>query len=121
MSDKPVFFSWDKLSKHCGYDIYKIYNIIKQGNLKKFPGHSFLLNPKPLTVLPNIYLAEVVEYVAIASIRNYFDAKYLHNVRLSTLFVAQECLPALNKNRLLKIVGKEIQFKYEEDYGNQVW
>jgi hypothetical protein len=121
MKAKPVFFSWEKVSKHCNYDIYKIYRCIKKGELKKFPGYSFLLNPEPLIHLPDIYLAEIVEYVAIASIRNYFDAKYLHNARLSTLFVPQECLQALTKNRLLRIVGKEIQFKYEEQYGNQIW
>lgn len=118
---KPIFFSWEALAKHSNYDIYKIYKAIKSNKLEKFPGYSFLLNPGPLKELPDIYLAEIVEYVAIASIRNYFDAKYLHYARLSTLFVPQECLQTLQNNRLLKIVGKEILFKYEEQYGNQVW
>lgn len=118
MSDKPIFFSWEKITKHCNYNLYKVLDVFRSNQYKKFDGYSFLLNPEPLLSLHSIYDSEVVEYISIAAKRNYFDAEYLHNARLSTLYVD---VNKINANRLLKIVGKEILFKYEEIYGNQVW
>ena len=121
MSDKPIFFSWEKITKNCNYNVYKILDVFKSGKYRQFDGYSFLLNPKPLLSLHSSYDAEVVEYISLASVRNYFDAEYLHNARLSVYYVDSVNLNKLKENRLLKIVGKEILFLYEEIYGNQVW
>lgn len=118
MKEKPIFFSWEKITKHCNYNVYKVLDVFRSEKYKQFDGYSFILNPKPLLSLHSIYDAEVVEYISLASIRNYFDVEFLHNTRLSTYYANTE---KINANRLLKIVGKEILFKFEEQYGNQVW
>ena len=121
MKEHPIFYSWNKITRHCNYNIFKILKCFKTGEYKKFPGESFLLEHTELFKLPSSYDAEVVEYIALASRRNYFDAEYLHNAKLSIHYAYDVDLNKLKLNRLLKIVGKEILFKYEEYYGNQVW
>jgi hypothetical protein len=121
MREKPIFFSWEKIVKHCNSNIFKILKCFKTEEYKKFPGTSFLLEYTELFKLPSTYDAELIEYIALASRRNYFDAEYLHNARLSIYYIYDIDLNKLKSNRLLKIVGKELLFKYEEYYGNQIW
>ena len=121
MRKYPTFFSWEKITKHCNFNIFKILKCFKSGEYKRFSGTSFLLEHTELFKLPNTYDAELVEYIALASRRNYFDAEYLHNAKLSIYYAYDIDLNKLKSNRLLKIVGKEILFKYEEYYGNQIW
>jgi len=118
MLEKPIFFSWQAIRKATEDDIYKIYKIFKRGEHKNFPGYSFLLSPKALLAEHDLYKVEVVQYIYLAARRNYFDAKYMHNSRLSTYFVQADNLDKIKQNRLLDIVGTEIIFKHEEIYGN---
>jgi len=118
MLEKPIFFSWQAITKHANNDVYKIYKIFKTREYKKFPGYSFLLRPDSLLAEHDLYTIEIVQYIYLAARRNYFDAKFLHNSRLPTYFVQAENLDKIKQNRLLDIVGSEIIFKYEEIYGN---
>lgn len=121
MRDQHIFYSWDRILKHCNNNTYKILQVFKTAQYRQFPGNSFLLNPEPLFNLHSIYDTEVVEYIALASLRNYFDAEYLHNAKLYAPYIYPIDINKLKTNRLLKLVGEEILFRFEEEYGNQVW
>jgi len=118
MLEKPIFFSWEDIRRYAKDDVYKVHKIFKNREYKKFPGYSFLLRPDALISEHSLYTLEVVQYIYLAARRNYFDAKFLHNSRLSTFFIREENLDKIKQNRLLSIVGTEIIFKHEEIYGN---
>lgn len=117
MVKKPLFFSWEAVSKHCKYNPKALIALFRKGKFSLYKGDSFLLNPDALQNLPDIYDSEIAEYIALAARRNYFDAQYLHNSRLYIGYAYDISLHKLKQNRLLKIVGKDVIFKFEENYG----
>lgn len=116
---KPLFFSFEKILKHCKYDPYKTKNTLIsyfRRPTTKFDGYSFILNPEPLYTLVGNDI-EVLDYIGILAQRNYFDYKYLGR---RGLFIDLCSIPVekLKTNRLLKIGEDYINFIYEDHYGN---
>ncbi len=117
--NKPLFFSFEKVLKHCKYDPYKVKStLIKhfQRPEAKFDGNSFILNPEPLYGLVGRDI-EVVDYIGLLAQRNYFDYKYLGR-RYLDINLCSIPIEKLKTNRLLKLSEDYIQFIYEEHYGN---
>ena len=117
--NKPLFFSFEKILKVCKNNPYKSKDTLIKHFLRpdpKFDGYSFILNPQPICKLVGNDI-QVLDYIGLASYRNYFDYKYLGrrglDINLCPVPVEQ-----LKHNRLLRITEDEIHFIYEENYGN---
>jgi hypothetical protein len=96
-SDRPPLNQYDP--------IYKYY-------YKDLSGNSFLLNPVPL--LRSAYTnKEIVEYVGLASFRNYSTYLTTGDARLDVLH-SPVSIQTINKNRLLSVEDDHVLFKYEE-------
>lgn len=78
----------------------------------EFKGNSFILNARDL-FKASYYDSEKIDYIALCSLRNYFDFEYSKEAGLYIYFspISKE---KLLKNRLLTINNDFIKFKYEE-------
>lgn len=126
-----VFYNWNLVNRELKSGGIKIRSILhhmvirpkvpmtnRSDELRLFfhdwkNGHSFLLSPDTLLLhagkLPDKYL---VEYLEMASYRNYGVYKILGTITLDFLaFEEKEAL--INENPLLEIINGEIHFKYE--------
>ena len=117
--NKPLFFSFEKILKHCNNNPYKAKDTLIRHILKfdpKFDGYSFLVNPHPLTkVIGNDI--QVLDYIGLAAQRNYFDYKYLGRSGLN-INLCSVPIERLKTNQLLILGDDYIHFRYEENYGN---
>lgn len=112
---KTTFFSWDKIVNHCKGDPYKSYTALKKHFVEfnpRFDGTSFLLNPKPL-ITCKFTVAEQIDYVTLASLRNYFDVQFYKQTGLLKYFSPMD-ERAIRNNRLLSLNGNYINFTYED-------
>lgn len=114
---KPLFFDWLKIVKEAKWSTLGIKNlfdkiIINESLGKKFLGNSFLLNPQPLSD-KNLNIKDVVDYIGLAALRNYFDWEYSKDATLPIYF-CELSLTTLKSNRLLRLEKEKIKFIYEE-------
>lgn len=126
-----TFFSWRKINIKCGRSANRIVLAIRSLIQKELPrnrndpiyhyyysdfsGDSYLLNLREL--LDNAFRytnKEIAQYIAIASYRNYAIYELTGDASLDVLH-SPVGHNTINKNRLLRIVGDKIFFKYEED------
>lgn len=117
---KIIFYSWEKIEKKCDGNIACIMEVfrsfLKNPVPKSLLGKSFITNIKDLLNGSNNDV-ELVQYIYLASLRNYFDFTYQKDSRLYKYF-SDIPLEKLAKNKLLTIKDDYINFKYEENYGN---
>jgi hypothetical protein len=72
------------------------------------------LNPEALFIQRRRYSdAEIAQYAGIASLRNYFEYQKTKDTRLDLLHFTGD-KDSIKNNRLLRIEGYYIHFKFEE-------
>lgn len=111
-----LFYSWDKVVKENKANTLNVLNSFLEYNRKGVPaklnGNSFILNS--YDILKGAYTErEKIDYLYLASLRNYFDYKYQGMTGLYLYFsdLAEE---RVYKNRALIVVDDYIKFKHEE-------
>lgn len=116
---KPLFFSFEKILKHCNNNPYKTKDVLIKHFQKpeaRFDGYSFIVHPQPLCSLVGNDI-QILDYIGLAAQRNYFDYKYLGRLGLN-IDLCSVPVEQLKTNQLLKIGGDYIHFRYEENYGH---
>jgi hypothetical protein len=117
---KTIFYSWARIAEYCKGDIHCIVKTFKTFTNKPVPpnlsGKSFILNLKDLLDSKALE-SEIVEYLLLASLRNYFDYKYQNDTTLY-LFFSDISSDRIRKNKLLTLENNYIKFIYEENHGN---
>jgi hypothetical protein len=125
-----LFYNWRKILRISGGSSKRILLILESMLRKDMPinrfdpiyryyymnfeGHSFLANPWHLLKYRYKYKdKEIADYIGLASFRNF--AEYQVTGKL-TLDLSHSPLgkDAINNNRLLRIVGDQIHFLYED-------
>jgi hypothetical protein len=118
--NKIIFYSWRKIVEYNKGDIYETANTFKSFITKPVPknflGKSYIINLKDLMECSSSDV-EKIEYLLLASLRNYFDYKYQNDAKLY-LYFSDISLERISKNKLLTIENDYIKFKYEENHGN---
>jgi hypothetical protein len=118
--NKIIFYSWRKIIEHTKGDIYNTLvtfkSFISKPVPKDFQGKSFIINLEGLLGSSSSDV-EKIEYILLASLRNYFDYKYQNDAKLY-LYFSDISLERISKNKLLTIDNDYIKFKYEENHGN---
>lgn len=128
--DNMLLYNWKKVFKYSGGSSKRILLILKamtQIGLPRnkydpvykyyytdFSGDSFLVNPEYLLMYRHKWKdKELADYIGLASFRN--TGEYLATGKI-TLDLSHSPLgqDAINKNRLLRIEGKNIHFYYED-------
>ncbi len=126
-----ILYNWKKIYKKCGGRVRDITLITKEviyerkvpENAKDpiyryfdidFSGDSFLLNPKDLFENASQYTQkEIAMYIALASYRKLADYLAFKTTSLELLHSPVD-LTKLTDNRLLRVEGNTLYFKYEE-------
>ena len=115
-----ILYDWDKVVRENKSNSLKILDSFKSFNKygvpKKFIGNSFLLNSLSL-LYGNNTESEKIDYLYLASLRNYFDYKY-QNISGLYLYFSDLATERVLHNTALYIENDYIHFKYEELYGN---
>jgi len=83
-------------------------------------GFSWLLNPAPIFKNNDVDLRYRVQYVKLAARRDYTQYKLYGYKGLDSSYFPELNLELIKHNPLLKIAGKHILFKYEEQYGTSI-
>jgi hypothetical protein len=125
-----LFYNWEKVKRESNGSVkdimtilhiltYKLPPVNRHDRIykfwtKSFHGDSFLVNPEALFIQRRRYSdAEIVQYAGIASLRNYFEYQKTKDTTLDLLhFTGDE--DSIKNNRLLRIEGYYIHFKFEE-------
>ena len=125
-----ILYNWKKIKREANSKVSDILTILhiltyrlppvnKNDRIykywqKSFHGTSFLVNPEPLFIQRRLYSdKEIAQYAGIASLRNYFEYQKTKDTRLDLLhFTGDE--DSIKNNRLLRIEGYYIHFKFEE-------
>ena len=125
-----ILYNWKKIKREANSKVSDILTILhiltyrlppvnKNDRIykywqKSFHGTSFLVNPEPLFIQRRLYSdKEIAQYAGIASLRNYFEYRKTKDTRLDLLhFTGDE--DSIKNNRLLRIEGYYIHFKFEE-------
>lgn len=124
-----LFFSLEKLEKQAQGSDPKFMQILsdfyQQKTLKRpslnkvrfkpINGSSYLLNPQPLFA-QHVDIAYVVQYVRLAARRDYTLFTMFKEIRLDLSYFPELDINSLNRNPLLIVKNKHIQFKFEEIY-----
>lgn len=122
-----LFFSLKKLENQAAANDSIFLQILKDhyttsvlnksvfSKYKKINGTSYLLNPQPLFT-QTIDIAYIVQYIKLASLRDYTVFKLFNIITLDTSFFPEIDTNAIQKNPLIKITNKQIKFKFEEIY-----
>jgi len=94
--------------------IYSLYDPFLEYSFKDWSGNSFLRNPEPLFINRKRFPdKQIVEYIGLASLRNYSEFVMTGKLTLDLLACAgKEDL--IDNNRLLLLKDGEIHFLYEE-------
>jgi hypothetical protein len=84
-------------------------------------GSSFLLNPEPLFKNKWVDILYKIQYIKLASKRDYALYKYYDIKSLQLSYFPDVNLEVIKTNPLLKITSKEIFFCYEEAKKERKW
>lgn len=116
-----IFFNLDNLEKECKGDYNKVLKLIYKLAIKKtiisrytLTGTSYLLNPIPLTQQNNIDILYKIQYLKLASMRDYGLYKLYKYSGLDISFFPDLKVELLNTNPLLKLTTTQLQFLYED-------
>ena len=128
-----IFFDWKKLVREANHSAYQIIEIMdmlvferppRRGSLvykyhKKginIQGDSFLINPKNLLIygLQETTRVKMVEYIKVASFRNYVNYSNYKQSTLPTRHYLGK-VELLHYNPLLLVKDGLIHFKYEKE------
>ena len=126
-----LLYNWTKIFETCKGNASEIVVVLKMMVEKQIPnnrfdriykysntdfrGESFLLHPDVL--LYNTYqygYKDVCIYVAMASIRSYAEYKAFGKTTLDILHLPIDPFIFLQNFSLLRVIGDQIHFKYEE-------
>ena len=109
MAQAILQFNWRALRKLSTTDILRRIQITPQ------PNDSYIMDIYKLITNPlNATDDEIYIYLELASMRNFYNLKYMNDNKLKTKFVDDYDIEKLKMNTLLKIENNEIIFKYEE-------
>jgi|JMBY01.1.fsa_nt_gi hypothetical protein len=119
-----IRFSWESmvtLSNGSKKTMLKMLDILTNRHLYKISplyyelsGDSFLINPEPLILnRRRVPLDQIVQYLELASLRNYLDFSFFTTITLPLEF-APYSKEELKSNRLITINNNLITFTYEE-------
>lgn len=129
-----MFFNLDLLEKEAGDKPEKFLKLLELAysgkpaksrtisyvtikNIAK--GFSWLLNPSPIFT-SEVDLRYRVQYVKLAARRDYTQYKLYGYKALDSSYFPELNLDSIKHNPLLKIAGKHILFKFEEQYGTSI-
>ncbi len=124
-----VLFNFKTILKHSKYSTNEFLSIFRYITFKpktafnekeakrarvNWSGGSYLINPRLLLRNRGRYPdKQVVEYIALASLRNYSDYKIM-GVKTLDLLACAGKEDLINNNRLLRLADGKVYFKYEE-------
>ena len=125
-----IFYNWKLILRESKYSIRELLKTMKYITFKPqiyneedpfyshsqidWSGESFLLNPKLLFInRPKHLDKHLVEYIALASLRNYGNYVSFNDLTLD-LLICKDREDLINKNSLLLIKDEKVYFRYEE-------
>jgi hypothetical protein len=129
-----LFFNLHNLELDAGSDQKRFMMLLTLHYTKRLPdkpwqksrlplnGFSYMLNPAPIFNNKNIDIAHIIQYIKLAGRRDY--ALYILNkvITLDLSYFPDLDTSKILANPLLKILNKQIHFKYEEEFnGNRIW
>lgn len=129
-----LFFNLEVLEKESGSDDHKflvllryhfkgtilVHKTTKYKPLKSLKGNSFLLNPIPVLYSRDHDVSNRVQYIKLAGRRDLLLYKNYGIKYLDRSYFPDLDIEKISKNPLLTITNKQINFKFEEEYGTKV-
>lgn len=129
-----LFFNLNLLEKEAEYSDEKflillryhlkgttvVHKNTKYKPLKNLKGNSFLLNPIPVLYNKDHDVSNRVQYIKLAGRRDLLLYKSYGLKYLDRSFFPDLDIEKISKNPLLTITNKQINFKFEEEYGTKV-
>lgn len=124
-----ILFDWNRVYKHSNKSARRLLSIIRYITYRPIPqdlkdinyqlslidwsGLSYLINPEPLFENRADYWdASIVQYIALASLRNYSDYRTLGKTTLD-LYIIEGKEEKIKHNSLLFIKDGQVHFKFE--------
>ena len=130
-----LFFNLENLEKEAGGNSSKFLALLEYHYTGSIPSHkrstfkpsklslrgtSYILNPGPLFNNQETDIDYIVQYIILCGRRDWGLYKF-HGVKsLDLSYYPDLDLTKIKSNPLLKVVNKNIHFKYEEIYGTSI-